>query len=66
MDNNRAEGIVDKMKGSVKQTVGDVTGDRKMQAEGTIDKIKGEAKNIAGGVKDAMRDDDGCGCGHKH
>lgn len=65
MDKNRVEGIMDKASGSIKQAVGNATGDRKLQAEGMVDKVKGEAKNIAGGIKDAMKSDD-CGCGSKH
>ena len=46
----------DKAKGAVKDTVGKMTGDTKMQAEGKMDKAKGTARNIAGDVKDGARD----------
>ena len=42
--------------GAVKDTVGKVTGDTKMQAEGKVDKAKGTAHNVAGDLKDAARD----------
>lgn len=57
MDKDRAEGAMDKAKGSVKQGIGDVTGDEKMKAEGAADKAKGKAKNVIGGVKDTLRGD---------
>jgi len=44
------------VKGAVKDTVGKVTGDTKMQAEGKLDKAKGSARNVVGDVKDAARD----------
>jgi len=40
----------------VKDTVGKVTGDTKMQAEGKLDKAKDSARNVVGDVKDAARD----------
>jgi uncharacterized protein YjbJ (UPF0337 family) len=57
MDKDRAEGAMDKAKGSVKQGVGNVTGDEKMKAEGTADKAKGKAESAVGGAKDALRGD---------
>ena len=41
---------------AVKDTVGKMTGDTKMQAEGKVDKAKGTAHNVAGDLKDAARD----------
>lgn len=56
MDKDRTEGAMDKAKGSIKQGVGNVTGDEKMKAEGAADKAKGKAENAVGGVKDALND----------
>jgi uncharacterized protein YjbJ (UPF0337 family) len=56
MDKEHIKGAADKAKGAVKDTVGKVTGDTKMQAEGKVDKAKGTAHNVAGDVKDAARD----------
>jgi uncharacterized protein YjbJ (UPF0337 family) len=56
MDKEHIKGAADKMKGAVKDTVGKVTGDTKMQAEGKLDKAKGSARNVVGDVKDAARD----------
>jgi len=58
VDSNRVEGAWDKAKGSVKQGVGELTGDEKLQAEGAADKAKGAVKSTVGGAKDAMRDAD--------
>lgn len=56
MDKEHIKGAADKVKGAVKDTVGTVTGDTKMQAEGKLDKAKGSARNVVGDVKDAARD----------
>ena len=45
MDKEHIKGAADKVKGAVKDTVGKVTGDTKMQAEGKLDKAKGSARN---------------------
>ena len=55
VDSNRVEGAFDKAKGSVKQGIGNVTGDEKLQAEGAADKAKGAAKSTVGGAADAVR-----------
>ena len=41
------------MKGSVKETAGEATGDRALEGEGILDKAKGAAQSAAGAVKDA-------------
>jgi uncharacterized protein YjbJ (UPF0337 family) len=56
MDREHVKGAADKAKGTVKDTVGKMTGDTKMRAEGKLDKAKGAAHNVAGDVKDAARD----------
>lgn len=55
MDKEHVKGTVDKAKGSIKETVGKMTGDKQMQAEGQFDKAKGEARKAVGDVKDAIR-----------
>ena len=55
MDKEHLKGAADKAKGAVKDTVGKMTGDTKMQAEGKVDKAKGTAHNVAGDLKDAAR-----------
>ncbi len=56
MDKDRVTGAMDKAKGAIKDTVGKMTGDTKMQAEGKADKAAGSVENAAGGVKDTARD----------
>ncbi len=56
MDKDRVEGIGKKVTGSVKEAIGKVTGDTKLQAEGTADKAAGTTQNAVGGAKDAVRD----------
>lgn len=56
MDRDRVEGIGKKVTGSVKEAIGKVTGDTKLQAEGKADKVTGTAQNAVGGAKDTVRD----------
>jgi uncharacterized protein YjbJ (UPF0337 family) len=56
MDKDRIKGAGDQAKGAVKEAVGKVTGDAKLQAEGQGDKLKGKLENDAGGARDAVRD----------
>ena len=55
MDSEHVKGAADKMKGTIKDTAGKITGDKELQAEGKFDKAKGAAHNVAGNVKDAAR-----------
>jgi uncharacterized protein YjbJ (UPF0337 family) len=56
MEEEHVKGAADKAKGAVKDAVGGLTGDSKLQAEGKIDKVKGAAHNAVGDVKDAVKD----------
>ncbi|MGC1981742.1 MAG: CsbD family protein [Pseudolabrys sp.] len=56
MDREHIKGAADKVKGTVKDTAGKVTGDEKMQAEGRMDKAKGAAHNTVGDAKETARD----------
>ena len=55
MDKEHVKGAADKASGAAKETVGKMTGDRKMQADGMIDKAKGSARDVLGDAKDAAR-----------
>ena len=55
MDKDRSEGLVEKAKGAVKDVVGKVTGDTKLQAEAKTQKAAGTVQNAVGGAKDAIR-----------
>jgi uncharacterized protein YjbJ (UPF0337 family) len=56
MDKDRIEGSANQAKGALKEGVGKMTGDAKLQAEGAAEKAKGKVQNAVGGAKDALRD----------
>ena len=56
VDENRVEGAFDKAKGAIKEGIGKMTGDEKLQGEGMADKTKGKAESAVGGAKDTVRD----------
>ena len=56
MDKDRIEGAAKSAKGSIKEAVGKVIGDGKLEAEGKADKVAGKVQNAVGGAKDAIRD----------
>ena len=56
MDKDRIEGSATQAKGAVKEAVGKMTGDAKLQTEGAADKVAGKVQNAVGGAKDAARD----------
>jgi uncharacterized protein YjbJ (UPF0337 family) len=55
MDKDRIEGSAEQVKGAVKETVGKVFGDKKLENEGRADKVAGKVQNAVGGLKDAVR-----------
>ena len=55
-DHDRIEGTAKNMGGKVKEGVGKMTGDTKLQAEGKADQVEGKVQNTVGGVKDSLRD----------
>jgi uncharacterized protein YjbJ (UPF0337 family) len=55
MDKQHVKGAADKAKGEIKDAVGKVTDDKRLQAEGKIDKAKGAAHEAAGDLKDTVR-----------
>src|SRR5208282_4176098 len=56
MDKDRVEGSAKQVKGAVKETIGKVVGDAKLEAEGKADETEGKVQNAIGGLKDAVRD----------
>ena len=48
--------LIDKTKGKIKEAVGKLTGNKKLQNAGKRDQIKGEVKGIIEDVKDAAKD----------
>lgn len=55
VDKNRIVGSVKEAKGTVKQVIGKVIGDDKLEAEGTADKAEGKIQNAVGGLKDTLK-----------
>jgi uncharacterized protein YjbJ (UPF0337 family) len=55
VDRDRLAGSGKQVAGSVKDSVGSVLGDTKLQAEGKLDKAEGRAQNTVGGIKDTLR-----------
>jgi len=56
MDKDRIEGAAKQVKGTIKEAIGKVTGDAKIQAEGVGEKTAGKIQSGVGGAKDALRD----------
>ena len=56
MDKDRIAGAAKEIKGSIKQTIGKVTGYAKLQADGKADKVEGKVQNAVGGLKDALKE----------
>jgi uncharacterized protein YjbJ (UPF0337 family) len=55
IDKDRVIGSAKEIKGTVKQTVGKVVGDAKLESEGNADKIEGKVQNAIGGFKDTLK-----------
>jgi uncharacterized protein YjbJ (UPF0337 family) len=55
VDKDRIKGSAEQIKGTVKEAVGKVLGDKKLETEGTTDKAAGKVQNAIGGLKDAVR-----------
>ncbi len=49
---DKIKGLANEAVGNVKQGVGNVTGNEKLQAEGKAQELKGEAQKTVGDVKD--------------
>jgi uncharacterized protein YjbJ (UPF0337 family) len=56
MDKDRVAGSAKEIKGAVKEAVGKVVGDAKLESEGKVDRAKGKVQNAIGGLKDVVRD----------
>ncbi|MEK0082075.1 CsbD family protein [Benzoatithermus flavus] len=49
------EGTADKIKGTIKEAAGKLTGDRRTEAEGKTDQVKGDVKNAGHDLKEAAK-----------
>jgi uncharacterized protein YjbJ (UPF0337 family) len=50
------DGAGKQVAGSIKEAIGKVTGDAKVQTEGAAQKQAGKLQNAVGGAKDSVRD----------
>ena len=64
MSDNRIDGALHKAAGSVKEGVGKLTGDAKLQAEGAAQKAGGSVQNAAGKVQDSVASEPHGGVDH--
>jgi uncharacterized protein YjbJ (UPF0337 family) len=56
MHKDEVDGVGKQIKGSVKDAVGGLTGNERLQAEGKLDKVEGKVQQKVGEVKDDARD----------
>jgi len=55
VNRDQVAGIAKQIKGSVKQTAGKATGNRRTQVEGAADKVGGKMQKAYGDVKEKVR-----------
>ncbi|WP_250478645.1 MULTISPECIES: CsbD family protein [unclassified Caballeronia] len=56
MDKNRVEGAAKQVKGSIKEAIGKVTGDRTTEAKGAAEKAEGKVQANVGKAADKVKD----------
>lgn len=56
MHKDQVDGAGKQVKGAIKDAVGGLTGNEKLQAEGKLDKVEGKVQQKVGDAKDATRD----------
>lgn len=56
MDNDRIKGAVKQKVGEVKEAAGKVLGDEKLKRKGQAEEVAGKVQNVVGGVKDSLRE----------
>lgn len=56
MDEDRIDGALKKVGGGIKEGVGKLVGDTKLETEGKAEKVEGKIQNTVGGARDAIRD----------
>jgi uncharacterized protein YjbJ (UPF0337 family) len=55
LDANRIEGAAKQVKGSIRQAVGKITGDRATQMHGAAEKLTGKVQSKVGAAADTLR-----------
>ena len=56
MDKDRIAGAAKGIKGSVKEAIGNVVGDAKLQSDGKAEQAEGKIQNAVGSMKDTVRE----------
>ena len=56
MDKDRIEGSVEQAKGKLKEVVGKIAGDSKLETEGKAQQVAGKVQNTVGGFKDTVKE----------
>ena len=56
MDKDRVDGAAKNVGGKIKEGVGKLVGDTKLETEGKADQVSGKVQNSVGGIKDALRE----------
>ena len=56
MNKDRIAGSAKEIKGSVKEAIGKVVGDAKLQSDGKAEQTEGKIQNAVGGMKDTVRE----------
>ena len=56
MDEQRIKGAAKKVTGTIKEKVGQMTGNRRTEAEGKAEKSEGRVRSAIGHAKDAVRE----------
>ena len=56
MDSDRIKGAVKQKVGEMKEAAGKVTGDEKLKRQGQADEVAGKVQNVVGGIKDSIRE----------
>ena len=52
---DHAKGAANNLGGKIKEGLGKLTGDKRMEAEGNVDQAKGKAQSAIGDIKDAFK-----------
>jgi uncharacterized protein YjbJ (UPF0337 family) len=55
MDKDRIKGTVKQAEGTIKEKVGQATGDTALEVEGKIERVEGTVQKAFGKTKDALR-----------
>jgi uncharacterized protein YjbJ (UPF0337 family) len=56
IDADRIKGVAHQLKGALKEGLGHITGDPRLEADGTAEREAGKVQNAAGSARDVARD----------